>query len=295
MVNRLPTEKRVAILNMLVEGSSMRSTARVQGVSINTVTKLLVEAGRVCAEYHDTHVVGLTPEFIEVDEIWSFCYAKKLNAAKASSPEAGDLWTWVAIDPATRLVVSWHVGDRSLEAAYVFMADLEKRLDSRVQINSDGYYVYDEAVAGTFAGRDVDHAVLMKEFSGGSRFDHDGTRRYSPRPMEHMVKAKRLGNPDLDALSTSYVERHNLTMRMSMRRFTRLTNGFSKKVENHAHMVALYALWYNFCRVHSSLKQTPAQSAGLAEYPQHIRWLEGMVTAAQPAPRRGPYKSRSSN
>ncbi len=259
-MNRLPTEKRVEVLHMLVEGMSMRSVSRVAGVSINTVTKLLVDAGFAAAEYHYHHVRGLRPRRIEADEVWSFCYAKRLNAAAAKSPDAGDLWTWTAIDPDTKLIVCYMVGQRDAETAFHFLTYLRTRLTARFQLTTDGFKAYEEAVRDAFAGVGIDYAMLVKKFRGGR--DLVTERRYSPKELDYLVKVPMYGEPDLEDVSTSINERHNLTMRMSMRRFTRLTNGFSKKPENHAHMVALYALWYNFCREHGSLKATPAQAAG---------------------------------
>ena len=292
-MNRLPTEKRIEILHMLVEGMSMRATSRVAGVSINTVTKLLEDAGFAAAEYHYHHVRGLRPRRIEADEIWSYCYAKRYNAAAAKSSTAGDLWTWTAIDPDTKLIVCYMVGQRDAETAFHFLTYLRSRLSGRFQLTTDGFKAYEDAVRDAFAGVDIDYAMLVKKFRGGR--DLVTERRYSPTQLDYLVKVPMYGEPDMEDVSTSINERHNLTMRMSMRRFTRLTNGFSKKPENHAHMVALYALWYNFCRVHGSLKATPAQAAGLEPYAKHIRWIVDLINERAEPPRRGPYKTNISN
>ena len=301
MVNQLSNDKQAQILNLLVEGSSMRSISRVTGVSINTVTKLLVAAGEACAAFHDQAVRDVPSRKVQCDEVWSFCYAKAKNVeyAKAAPAEAGDVWTWTGIDADSKLIVSWHVSpSRDSDAAIEIMDDMRARLANRVQITTDGLKSYLEAVEGAFGG-DVDYAQLIKLYGPSPTEDQ---RRYSPVEWVGSRREKITGNPDWDAISTSYVERQNLTMRMGMRRFTRLTNAFSKKLENHCHMLALYFVHYNFCRPHTTLnkqsggyKTTPAMAAGLTERVYDMAWLVGLVNANQPKPaKRGPYGPRKS-
>ena len=290
-MNRLPTETRIQVLSMLVEGSSMRSISRVTGVNINTVTKLLIDAGETCMAFHGQAVRDVTARHIQCDEIWSFCYAKQKNAERATGAidGAGDVWTWTAIDSDTKLVLSWLIGGRDSEYGLEFMDDVRSRLANRVQLSTDGHGAYLEAVDGAFGGA-IDYAQLIKIYGNPSEEER---RRYSPSRCVSIRKVSVSGTPDMDAVNTSYVERHNLTMRMSMRRFTRLTNAFSKKMENHAYAVALYTVWYNFLRPHSSLKgQTPAQAAGLAETRLTMRQLVGLINERTPKPKRGPYKKR---
>ena len=276
-MNRLPTQTRAQILHMLVEGSSMRATARVTGVSINTVSKLLVDAGGACAEYHDRYMKGVQAERIQCDEIWSFAYAKDKNVpvAKAAPDGAGSVWTWTAIDSDSKTIVSWLVGDRDSRAAYGFAIDLRQRVTGRPQITTDGLGVYRDAIRYAFRG-DVDFAQLIKFY--GSSTDQ---RRYSPPVCTGMTARVRSGDPDPRHISTSYVERHNLTMRMSMRRFTRLTNAFSKKVENHCHALALYFVYYNWCRRHKTHGMTPAQAAGLTEEAFGLEWIIDLINNRQ--------------
>lgn len=262
-MNKLPLAKRVQILSMLVEGSSLRSISRIVDVSINTVTKLLVDAGHVCDAFHDEKVHGVAAKRIQCDEIWSFTYAKAKNVATAkAAPEgAGDTWTWTAIDGDSKLIVSWLVGDRDADYAQTFMNDVATRLSTRVQLTTDGLKAYLEAVEGAF-GADVDFAQLVKLY-GNAPESFKG--RYSPAECTGIKKRKVTGKPDEKHISTSYVERQNLTMRMSMRRYTRLTNGFSKKIENHCHALALYFVHYNFMRIHKTLRVTPAMAAGITD------------------------------
>ncbi len=261
-MSKLSIEKRVQILSMLVEGSSMRSTSRVTGASINTVSKLLIEAGQACLEFHDENVRGLKSERIQCDEIWSFCYAKQKNADKADMPEfAGDIWTWTSLDADSKLICNWFVGGRDAEYANFFMQDLAERLDNRVQLTTDGHKAYLQAVDGAF-GNDIDYAQLVKLYG---QSPNGKTTRYSPAECAGIKKKDRTGSPDQKHVSTSYVERQNLNMRMGMRRFTRLTNAFSKKYENHCHALALYFVYYNFIRKHTTLKTTPAVAAGLVD------------------------------
>ena len=286
-MNRLSTEKRVTILNLLVEGMSMRAVSRATGVSINTVTKLLVDAGEACAEYHDRAVHGVRARRVQCDEMWSFCYAKQKHvpAAKAAPEGAGDVWTWTALDADTKLIIAYEVGDRSGATAFEFMNDLRLRLaNPRVQLTTDGNSAYLEAVEGAF-GADVDYAMLIKLYGQPAGADHE--RRYSP-PERIGTDVRRIqGYPDPAHISTSYVERHNLTMRMGMHRFTRLTNAFSKKIENHLHMLSLYFVHYNFCRGHKSLKGvTPAMQAGIEVTFRDMDWIVGLVDARAPKPNR---------
>lgn len=293
-MNKLPTEKRVQILNMLVEGSSMRSVSRVVGVSINTVTKLLVEAGEVCAAYHDANVRNVKAQRVQCDEIWSFCYAKAKNVATAKdAPEgAGDVWTWTALDADSKMIISYLVGGRDSEYAIEFMDDVASRLANRVQMTTDGHKAYLEAVEGAFGG-DVDYAQLVKLY-GAAPESMKG--RYSPAECTGIKKRRIEGNPAKEDVSTSYVERQNLTMRMSMRRYTRLTNAFSKKIDNHIHMLSLYFVHYNFCRIHKSLKVTPAMAAGVSEMLYDMEWIVGLIDERAPEPKkRGPYKKRQSS
>ena len=289
-MNKLPLAKRVQILAMLCEGSSMRSISRVADVSINTVTKLLVEAGETCLDMHDDLVRDVHASRIQCDEIWSFCHAKQKNVADAkAAPEgAGDVWTWTAIDAESKLIVSYFVGDRSGDSAINLMDDLRGRLANRVQLTTDGHKAYLEAVEGAFGG-DIDYAMLIKVYG-----DTPGPKgRYSPAECEASQKIRVEGNPVRKHVSTSYVERQNLTMRMSMRRFTRLTNGFSKKLDNHVHALALYFAFYNFVRIHKTLKMSPAMAAGVTDRLWSLEDIANRIEAGKPAPaKRGPYKKR---
>ena len=289
-MNKLHLAKRIQILAMLCEGSSMRSISRVADVSINTVSKLLVEAGEACLILHDDTVRNVNASRIQCDEIWSFCHAKAKNVASAkAAPEgAGDVWTWTAIDADTKLIVSYFVGDRSGESAMVLMDDLQARLANRVQLTTDGHKAYLEAVEGAF-GSDVDFAQLVKLY--GPTITAPG--RYSPAECTGIKKIRREGNPDIDHVSTSYVERQNLTMRMSMRRFTRLTNAFSKKLDNHIHALALYFVFYNFTRIHKTLIVSPAMAAGVTDRLWSLEDVIAKIDDLAPEPRvRGPYKKR---
>lgn len=279
-MNKLPLSKRVQILHMLCEGSSMRSISRVVGVSINTVTKLLVDAGSACLEYHDAHVQGIAATRIQCDEIWSFCYAKAKNVprAKRTVIGAGDVWTWTALESQTKLMISWLVGPRDGEAASLFMQDLATRLTNRVQLTSDGLKAYLEAVEGAF-GAEIDYGMLVKLYGTGGQDSPE--RKYSPAVCTGARKQSISGQPDMDQICTSHVERHNLTMRMSMRRFTRLTNAFSKKIENHCHALALYFTFYNFCRVHKSLRVTPAMESEISNRIWTLEDLVGLVDARE--------------
>jgi IS1 family transposase len=263
-MNKLPLAKRVQILSMLCEGSSMRSISRVVDVSINTVDKLLRDAGEAALAYHDRAVRGVKATRIQCDEIWSFVGAKAKNvptSKRAGDPTAGDCWTWTAIEADTKLLVSYQVGGRDAEYALMLMDDLRGRLANRVQLTTDGHKAYLSAVEEAF-GADIDYGMLVKLY-GGETGGQGHERKYSPSECLGARKDTITGNPDPKHISTSYTERANLTMRMSMRRFTRLTNAFSKKIENHEHMVALYALWYNFVRIHKTLRTSPAMAAGI--------------------------------
>ena len=290
-MNRLSVAKRATIINLLVEGASVRSVSRVTGASINTITKLLVDAGEACVAFHNETVRNVNAERVQVDEIWQFCYAKAKNVetAKAAPEGAGDTWTWTALDADSKLIVSWLLGERDGQAAYDFMMDLAERLTSRVQLTSDGLALYEGAVEDAF-GADVDYAQLIKVF-GDPR---ETSARYSPATWKGTFTRTIQGQPDPDHINTSYVERHNLTMRMSMRRFTRLTNAFSKKLLNHAAALALYFVHYNFCRVHKTLRMSPAMASGVTDTLRDAEWIVGLIAAAAPAPGpRGPYKKRA--
>ncbi|PCD03731.1 IS1 family transposase [Sphingomonas spermidinifaciens] len=289
-MNRLSTDDRAKILHMLCEGMSIRAVTRLTGVSKNTVAKLLVDAGKACAAYHDANVRNVKASRVQVDEIWSFTYAKQKNVATSKdAPEgAGDTWTWTALDADSKLIVSYLVGGRDAEYALWFMDDLAARLANRVQLTSDGHRAYLEAVEGAF-GCDVNYAQLVKMY--GATVGAPG--RYSPAECTGSKKIRREGNPDIAHVSTSYVERQNLTMQMHMRRFTRLTNAFSKKVENHAHAVALHMMYYNFVRIHKTLRVTPAMAAGVADRLWEIADIAKLVEDAEAAPaKRGPYKKQ---
>jgi IS1 family transposase len=288
-MNKLDVSTRAKILAMLCEGASMRSVSRLADVSINTVAKLLVDAGKFCAGYHDAKVRGVKAKRVQVDEIWSFTYAKQKNVAtaKAAPADAGDTWTWTAIEADTKLIISHFVGGRDGECAAWFMNDVAERLATRIQLTSDGHKAYLEAVEGAF-GANVDYAMLNKIY-GASPESAKG--RYSPADCIGIKKQAVTGKPDMKLISTSYAERSNLTMRMHNRRFTRLTNAFSKKFESHAHMVAIYAVWYNFIRIHKTLRVTPAMAAGVSKVV--MTWDDFVALMDTDAPKpgpRGPYK-----
>ena len=294
-MNKAPLKTRSLILRLLVEGNSIRATARIAQVSKNTVNKLLIDAGKACEVYQSKALRDLPCKRIQVDEIWSFIYAKEKHVAraKAAPPEAGDVWTWTAMCADTKLIASWRVGDRSGATAIDLMDDLRPRLAHRVQLTTDGHKAYLEAVEGAFGG-DVDYAQLIKLY-GQLDAGKEAARRYSPAECKGIKKRRIEGRPDPDHISTSYVERQNLTMRMSIRRFTRLTNAFSKKIENHAYSVALHFMYYNFCRVHSSPRVTPAMAAGVTNRLWDVEDIVGLVEEAEPKPGpRGPYKKKIS-
>jgi len=261
-MNQLPLEKRVQIINMLVEGSSLRSTSRVCDVSINTVTKLLVEVGRACEKFHDEKVRKVQARNVQCDEIWSFVGSKQKNTPDGMEGQAGDAWTWTALDSDSKLIISWFVGSRDAHAAYDFLTDVRERVVTRMQMTTDGHSAYKSAVDAVF-GQYIDFAQLVKIY--GAPEGKGNERRYSPAECTGTRMVTVTGQPDETLISTSHVERQNLTMRMSMRRFTRLTNAFSKKMENHCLAIALHFVHYNWVRIHKTLRVTPAMEAGLTD------------------------------
>ena len=275
-MNKLSIEKRAQIIGMLVEGNSMRAVSRMTGCSINTVTKLLVDVGQACWVYQHKNMRNLACKRIQCDEIWSFCYAKEKHVPANHRGEwgYGDVYTWTAMCADTKLIPSFLVGRRDAGFANIFMKDLEGRLKNRVQLTTDGHRAYLTAVEEAFGG-DIDYAMLVKTY--GEDKTTEGQRRYSPAECTGAEVVRISGNPDEKDISTSYVERQNLTMRMSMRRFTRLTNGFSKKIENLEYAVALHFMHYNFCRVHKTLRVTPAMEAGITE---HVWTIQEIVNLA---------------
>jgi IS1 family transposase len=273
IMNRMDTARRAQVVRCLIEGSSVNSTVRMTGVSKVTILKLLVELGAACADYMDVTMRDLPCERIQADETWAFCFAKRKNVKPVhfeNGGYAGDIWKWVAIDADTKLIPSWLIGMRNVASAHTFIEDLAGRLANRVQLTTDGLKLYINAVDRAF-GEDIDYAMLVKIYG---QIDADGQRRYSPATCIGCERHEMTGRPDPNHISTSYVERQNLTMRMSMRRFTRLTNGFSKKLENHSANVALYFMYYNFAKVHMTLKKTPAMAAGISD---HVWSLEEVI------------------
>jgi IS1 family transposase len=291
-MNRLSSEKRAQIVAALVEGNSIRATCRMTGVAKGTVTKLLVDLGQACMAHHYAAVRNVEAERVQCDEIWSFCFAKQKNVKpdKVGELGYGDVWTWTGIDADSKLVISYYVGGREAEDAQAFMRDLAGRLNGRVQLTTDGHAPYLKAVKDNF-GLDVDFAQLIKHYG---RDYKEGATRYSPPVCTGMDVVVRIGDPDQAKISTSFVERQNLTMRMGMRRFTRLTNAHSKKLENLMCAVALHFTYYNWVRVHSTLKTTPAVAAGLTDHAWTLQDVIGLLEAVEDGqPReRGPYKPR---
>lgn len=274
-MNKLAMEKRSQIVQCLVEGMSIRATVRITGAAKNTVAKLVVELGVTCREYQDKVFRNLGCKRLQCDEIWSFCYAKEKNVPKDLKGVFGfgDVWTWTAIDADTKLIPSWLIANRSPVAAKMFMEDLASRLKNRVQLTTDGHKAYLTAVEEAFAG-DIDYAMLVKIYGNENDTSDKAARKYSPAECTEAKAVKICGNPNEKDISTSFAERSNLTMRMSMRRFTRLTNGFSKKVENHEAAIALYFMYYNFGRIHQTLRVTPAMEAGVTD---HVWTLEEII------------------
>lgn len=290
-MNKLPTETRVCIVGMMVEGMSLRDIARLTGASKNTIVKLLRDAGEACAHYQDEHLVGLTSKRIQVDEIWSFVGMKQKNVPDERKGKfgVGDVWTWTAIDADSKLAVSWLLGDRSAAMAKEFVNDLAGRLVNRVQITGDGQKAYLEAVEEAFS-IDVDYAQLVKLYGETP----EAQKRYNPAECVGARKEAITGSPDPEHISTTFAERANLAMRMGMRRFTRLTNAFSKDAENHAHAIAIHFMHYNFVRVHQTLRVTPAMAAGVADKLWELADVVAMIDAAALMPgERGPYKKRA--
>src|SRR6185437_7314247 len=263
-MNKLPLEKRAQILGMMVEGMALRAISRLTGASKNTIAKLLVDAGHACSEYQDRVLVDLPCKRVQVDEIWSFIGAKAKNVRPEDKRLGrGDVWTWTAICADSKLVPSWFVGNRDSAHAMQFMHDLAGRLGNRVQLTSDGHRAYLDAVDAAF-GADVDYAMLVKLY-GNPPSEAEAHRRYSPSPCIGAKRDTITGNPDPEHISTSYVERQNLNIRMGLRRFTRLTNAFSKKMENHVHALSIYFMHYNFARVHSAHRMSPAMAVNVSD------------------------------
>lgn len=285
-MNRLDTKTQAQIVRCLVDGNSIRATCRITGASKNTVTKLLCDLGAACRAHHDANVRGVKSKRVQADEIWSFVYAKdkNLDPSDKATGEKGSMWTWTAIDADSKLVVSYLIGQRDSGYAWDFMQDVKSRLTNRVQLTTDGLKVYLNAVADAF-GEDIDYAILQKHYGAVDA----GAGRYSPAACTGVTMEPVTGFPDKDHVNTSYVERQNLTMRMAMRRFTRLTNGFSKKLANLEHAVSLHFTFYNFCRVHQTLRVTPAMEAGLAD---HVWDVEDLL-ALMPKPTVAAWGSKS--
>ena len=271
-MNKLSMDKKVAVITALVEGCSVRSTSRMTGVAKGTILRLLADVGQACADYQNVALRNIPAKRVQIDEIWSFVGAKQKNVTKemADAKICGDVWTFTAIEAQTKLVISWLVGRRDAGCATEFLQDVEKRVSNRIQLTTDGHKMYLNAVIDAFAD-DIDYAQLVKIYGN----DPEGQKRYSPAQCQGAVKQAVLGDPDPKHISTSYVERQNLTMRMNMRRFTRLTNAFSKKIENHMHSVALFYMHYNFVRIHQTLRVTPAMEAGIS----HRVWSVSDIVA----------------
>ena len=278
MANVLSMDKKVAVISALVEGCSVRSTSRMTGVAKGTILSLLASVGEACAKYLDVTLRNVPAKRVQIDEIWSFCYAKAKNVTLEMANEriAGDVWTFVAIDAETKLVISYLIGRRDAECASEFLHDVSQRLAHRVQLTTDGHKMYLGAVIDAFSD-DIDYAQLIKVYGN----DAEGQKRYSPATCLGAEKKELLGRPDPKHISTSFVERQNLTMRMNMRRFTRLTNAFSKKIENHMHSVALFYVWYNFARIHQTLRITPAMEAGVASSPWSVADIIALTSIPQ--------------
>ena len=292
-MNELPTAKRAHILHLLCEGNSLRSTSRIADFSINTVTKQLIDAGTACHAYQDATLRSLSCKRVQLDEIWSFCYARAKNVPEEKRGRLGygDVWTWTALCGDTKLMVNWLVGARDAEYAEAFVDDLAGRLANRVQLTTDGHPAYLYAVDAALGG-DVDHSMLIKFYGQGP----EGQRRYSPPECIGTKRRKIIAKPDPAHVATSYVERSNLTIRMANRRFSRLTNAFPKKLENHEHAFSLFAMHYNFARVHKTLRVTPAMEAGVSDRVWTMEEIAEMVEVSLPKPgKRGPYEKRNSN
>jgi IS1 family transposase len=271
-MNRLAIEDRTSVIAALVEGNSINATCRMTGVAKHTVLKLLKDMGCACAAYHNEHVRNLRVRRIQADEIWAFVYGKDKNLTlEQVQAGAGSVWTWTALDADTKLIVSYMLGDRGAATAQSFMRDVAGRIANRIQLTTDGHRVYAEAVEDAF-GAEIDYAMLVKIYGASNE---NPESRYSPATCIGCRTGVLAGNPDTAHISTSFVERQNLSMRMGMRRFTRLTNAFSNKLENHGHMVALYFMHYNYCRVHKTLRVTPAMEAGLTD---HVWMIEELIT-----------------
>ena len=280
-MNRLTINARCQVVGALVEGVSINATCRMTGVAKHTVLKLLKDMGCVCADYHNKHVRNLRVRRVQADEIWAFVYGKDKNLTMEQvQAGAGSVWTWTALDADTKLIVSYMLGDRGASTAQSFMRDVAGRIANRIQLTTDGHRVYADAVESAF-GADIDYAMLVKIY--GASNDNPESR-YSPATCIGCRTGVLAGNPDTDHISTSFVERSNLSMRMGMRRFTRLTNSFSKKLENHGHAVALYFMHYNFCRVHKTLRVTPAMEAGLTD---HVWSLEELLALVEEKAKNG--------
>lgn len=292
-MNKLPLQTRTQILNMLVEGSSMRSISRVCDVSLNTVIKLLIDAGQVCEAFHEQTVRGLQTTNLQCDEIWSFCYAKKRTVSAMPEdkfiPGAGDVWTFTALDRDSKMIVNWFAGNRDGRCASEFLRGTAKRIVTPVQVSTDGWQGYTELVSEIFP-LTTSYGQVQKVFS--STPNKAPNNKYSPGVVVASKRETIFGNTDHNAICTSHVERQNLTMRMSMRRFTRLTNAFSKKIDNHSYALALYFVWYNFCRIHKTLRTSPAQAAGITDELLSMEDIARMVDAANPPKVRGPYKKK---
>jgi IS1 family transposase len=274
-MNKLDDGKRAQVVAALVEGNSIRATVRMTGVTKNTIAKLLVELGAACSEYLNEHLVNLPCQRVQCDEIWSFVGAKEKNVTEKTREHGaiGDVWTWVAMDADTKLICAWMVGGRHSIAARAFMQDLADRLANRIQLTTDGHSVYVNAVERAF-GNDIDYAMLVKIYGESP----EAEKRYSPAQCKGTKRQPIIGEPDSRHISTSYVERQNLTMRMQMRRFTRLTNAFSKKIENHIASIAIHYMHYNYCRIHQTLRITPAMAAGISDHAWTLTELIGLMS-----------------